>query len=40
LSASDGADDDQFGLLVSVSGDTIVVGARLADSHGDAAGAA
>ena len=40
LSASDAAADDQFGLTVSVSGDTIVVGARLADGRGMDAGAA
>jgi len=40
LSASDAAAGDQFGLTVSVRGETIVVGARLADSHGVDAGAA
>ena len=40
LSASDAAAGDQFGLTVSVSGDRIVVGARLENSRGNAAGAA
>jgi hypothetical protein len=40
LSASDAAADDQFGLTVSVSGEVIVVGARLADGRGMDAGAA
>jgi hypothetical protein len=40
LSASDAASGDQFGLTVSVSGETIVVGARLADSRASNAGAA
>ena len=40
LSASDAAAGDQFGLTVSVSGETIVVGARLADSGAADAGAA
>lgn len=33
LSAMDASAGDQFGLTVSVSGETIVVGARLTDSH-------
>jgi hypothetical protein len=40
LSASDTAAGDQFGLTVSVSGDRIVVGARLENSRGNDAGAA
>ncbi len=40
LSAADAAAGDQFGLTVSVSGETIVVGARLSDSRGTDAGAA
>jgi len=40
LSASDAAAGDQFGLTVSVSGETIVVGARLSHSRGRDAGAA
>ena len=40
LTASDAAAGDQFGLTVSVSGDTIVVGARLADSRASDTGAA
>jgi FG-GAP repeat len=40
LYASDAAADDQFGLTVSVSGNTIVVGARLRDDRGHDAGAA
>ena len=40
LSASDAAVGDQFGLTVSVSGETIVVGARLADSRAVDVGAA
>jgi hypothetical protein len=40
LSASDAAAGDQFGLTVSVSEETIVVGARLADSGAADAGAA
>ena len=40
LSAADAAAGDQFGLTVSVSGETIVVGARLSDSRGKDAGAA
>ena len=39
LSAGDATPGDQFGLTVSVSGQTIAVGARLADSHGRDAGA-
>ena len=40
LSASDAAANDQFGLTVSVSGETIVVGARLADGRASNTGAA
>jgi len=40
LSAGDAAAGDQFGLTVSVSGETIAVGARLEDSRGRGAGAA
>lgn len=40
LLASDAAAGDQFGLTVSVSGATVAVGARLADSGPAAAGAA
>ena len=40
LAASDAAAGDQFGLTVSVSGETIVVGARLADSRASDTGAA
>jgi hypothetical protein len=40
LSASDAVAGDQFGLTVSVSGKTIAVGARLADSGAADAGAA
>jgi hypothetical protein len=40
LSASDAAAGDQFGLTVSVSAETIVVGARLADGRAANAGAA
>lgn len=39
LSAADAAPDDQFGLTVSVSGETIAVGARLEDSRARDAGA-
>ena len=40
LAASDAAAGDQFGLTVSVSGETLVVGARLADSRASDTGAA
>jgi FG-GAP repeat protein len=40
LSAGDASAGDQFGLTVSVSGETIVVGARLSHSRGTDAGAA
>jgi uncharacterized repeat protein (TIGR01451 family) len=40
LTASDAAEDDQFGYSVSVSGDVIVVGARWEDEGGESAGAA
>jgi len=39
LSAADAAPGDEFGLTVSVSGETIAVGARLEDSRGSDAGA-
>ena len=39
LSAGDATPGDEFGLTVSVSGETIAVGARLEDSHGRDAGA-
>lgn len=39
LSAGDAAPGDQFGLTVSVSGETIAVGARLENSGGEDAGA-
>lgn len=39
LSASDGVPGDQFGQTVSVSGETIAVGARLSDSRAADAGA-
>ena len=39
LSPGDATPGDEFGLTVSVSGDTIAVGARLEDSHGRDAGA-
>src|SRR5688572_23869383 len=40
ISALDARAGDQFGLTVSVSGETIVVGARLADGHAADVGAA
>lgn len=40
LSAGDAAAGDQFGLTVSISGETIAVGARLKDTRGRASGAA
>jgi hypothetical protein len=40
LTASDGAEGDNFGLSVSVSDDTVVVGARYDDDHGTSSGAA
>jgi hypothetical protein len=39
LSANDASPDDEFGLTVSVSGDTIAIGARLEDSREQNAGA-
>jgi len=38
LTASDGAVDDWFGDSVAISGDTVVIGARLDDSNGDSSG--
>ena len=40
LTASDGADDDSFGGSVSISGDTLVVGASWDDDSGHASGSA
>jgi hypothetical protein len=40
LTASDGAEGDSFGWSVSISGDTVVVGARYDDDHGTSSGAA
>lgn len=40
LTASDGTSDDYFGMAVSISGDTIVVGASYNDGNGENAGAA
>ena len=40
LTASDGAADDQFGGLVAVSGDTLVVGAEGDDDNGSFSGSA
>jgi hypothetical protein len=40
LTASDGAADAYFGIAVSVSGDTIVVGAEQDDDKGDTSGSA
>ena len=40
LTASDGADDDCFGISVAISGDTVVVGAYLEDGAGYNRGAA
>jgi len=40
LTASDGAADDQFGYSVSISGDTLVVGAYRDDDNGSASGSA
>jgi FG-GAP repeat len=40
LTASDGAVDDEFGLSVSISGDTAIVGAYEDDDNGDASGSA
>jgi PKD repeat protein/uncharacterized membrane protein len=38
--ASDGASEDQFGYAVTISGDTLVVGARYDDDYGDSSGSA
>ena len=38
LTASDGAANDQFGDSVAISGDTVVIGARLDDDNGDSSG--
>jgi len=38
LTASDGAEDDQFGFSVAIAGDTIVVGARLDGDNGSFSG--
>ena len=38
LTASDGAADDEFGIAVSVNGDTLVVGAHGDDDKGTSAG--
>jgi hypothetical protein len=40
LTASDGAASDQFGISISVSGDTAAVGAHRDDDNGDASGSA
>jgi FG-GAP repeat len=40
LAATDGAMDDHFGESVAVSGDTVVVGARLDDDKGESSGSA
>jgi len=40
LTADDGAADDQFGWSVSISGDTMVVGARYDDDKGSKSGSA
>jgi len=40
LTASDGADDDRFGTSVTISGDTVVVGAYYEDGAGSDRGAA
>ena len=40
LTAADGAEGDLFGISVAISGDTIVVGADLADDKGENSGAA
>ena len=40
LTGSDAGADEEFGFSVAVSGDTIVVGARLEDAEGSSAGAA
>lgn len=40
LTASDGAAADGFGKSVSISGDTVAIGADLDDDHGDSSGSA
>jgi hypothetical protein len=40
LTASDGATNDEFGLTVSISGDTAIVGARRDDDNGNESGSA
>ena len=40
LAASDGTEGDYFGISVSISGDTVVVGAHGDDDNGDVSGAA
>ena len=40
LTASDGAPDDRLGWSVSISGDNVIVGARMDDDNGDASGSA
>ena len=40
LTASDRADDDEFGISVAVDGDTVVVGAHLDDDNGTSSGSA
>jgi hypothetical protein len=40
LTASDGAQDDQFGLSVSVDGDTALIGAHFDDDNGTNSGSA
>jgi hypothetical protein len=40
LLASDGAAGDEFGSVVSISGDTVIVGASLDDDDGEASGSA
>ena len=40
LTASDGAADDQFGLSVSIAGDTAVIGAHNDDDNGNGSGSA
>ena len=40
LTASDAAGSDQFGISVSISGDTVVVGAHFDDDAGSLSGSA
>jgi hypothetical protein len=40
LLANDGASNDEFGISVAVSGDTVVVGAPLNDDNGTSTGSA